>query len=336
MRHLSIIGAVALAAGVLGTAPQATAQTVGLAADRSGTTFNTVGSGIASVASSHSDLNVIVRPFNGPAAWSPIVNDGEVALGVMSANSAYQAYSGENEADTAYENLRIVRSGDASLMLGLIVRADSDIESFDDLPGKRIASDFGGHLSIGNSMRATLAVAGLTWDDVQPVPVGGANDGIEALVADRVDASWASMGQPRAREADSQVGIRYLSAPDTPEAEAIYQEYVFPGARIVVAPDGAAPGIIGDTNLLSYDTYLVAHKDTSEEVINVLLEGLWEGTDELLPVHPSLAGFTREASVTSAPVMPYHDAAIEFYRDRDMWDDAAQASHEALLRGEFD
>ena len=31
----------------------------------------------------------------------------------MSANSAYQAYSGENEAGTPYTNLRLIRSGDA-------------------------------------------------------------------------------------------------------------------------------------------------------------------------------------------------------------------------------
>ena len=164
-----------------------------------------------------------------------------------------------------------------------------------------------------------------------PVPVTGANDGIDALVADRLDATWASVGQPRAREADSQIGVRYLSVPNTPENEAIFQEYVFPGARISTAEDGAAPGIVGDTNLLSYDTYVVANKDVDDATITALLEGMLAGTEELRGVHPSLAGFTEEAAVTSAPVIPYHDAAIAFYKDHGMWTDEDQARQDALL-----
>lgn len=328
MKHGLIVGA-AIACAV--TTTQVQAQTVALAADQPGTTFNTIGSAIANVASQHSSLNVILRPFAGPAAWAPVLNSGEVPLGVMSANSAYQAFSGENEADTAYTDMRLIRAGSASLQLGLLVRDDGPIQSFDDLAGVRLSSDFGGHLSIGNSLRATLEVAGLTWDDVTPVPVTGANDGIDALVADRLDATWASLGQPRAREADSQIGVRYLSAPNTPEAEAIYQEYVFPGARISTAPAGIVPGVDTDTNLLSYDTYVVAHKDVPAEIINAFLEGLWEGTDELFDVHPSLVGFTHEAAVTTAPVTPYHEAAITFYEEKGVWSEEDTERTNALL-----
>src|SRR5690606_29007219 len=119
-----------------------------------------------------------------------------------------------------------------------------------------------------------------TWDDVTPVPVTGANDGIDALVADRLDASWASLGQPRAREADTQIGVRYLSVPDTPEAEETYQSMVFPGARLAIAKAGVVPGVDTDTRLLSYDSYIVASKDAPEELITKLLEGLWKGTEE--------------------------------------------------------
>ncbi|GGL79458.1 TAXI family TRAP transporter solute-binding subunit [Wenxinia marina] len=325
----SLAAALALTALPVGAA----AQTIAMATDQPGTTFNTVGSAIANAVSQNSDVNVIVRTYAGPAAWAPVVDTGEVATGVMSANSAYQAYSGENEAETAYTNLRLIRSGDASLQLGMLVRADGPIQSYEDLAGARISSDFGGHLSIGNSLLATLTTQGLTWDDVTPVPVTGANDGIDALVADRLDATWASVGQPRAREADSQIGVRYLSVPNTPENEAIFQEYVFPGARISTAPDGAAPGVIGDTNLLSYDTYVVANADVDDATVTALLEGMLAAGEELQGVHPSLAGFTPEAAVTSAPVIPYHDAAIAFYKEQGMWTDEDQARQDALLAG---
>lgn len=329
-RHALI--SLSVAAGLIGgLVSVAQAETVALATDKQGTTFNTVGSGVAKVASGNSDLNVIVRPYAGPAAWAPIVNTGEVPFGMMSANSAYQAFSGDNEAGQAYRNLRILRAGGASLMLGFAVRDDGPIKTFADLKGKRISSDFGGHLSIGNSLAASLRVAGYTWDDVIPVPVTGANDGLDALVADRLDATWASLGQPRAREADTQVGVRYLSVPETDEAEAIYQEMVFPGARIAVAKDDVAPGIDGDTRLLSYDSYLVASKDASDAAVTQMLEALWDNEAQLFDVHPSMRGFTNENAVTDAPVMPYHPAAVAFYKSKGVWTDADQTRQNALL-----
>lgn len=324
--------AASLAAGLIGgLAAAAHAEPVALATDKQGTTFNTVGSGIAKVVSGNSDLNVIVRPYAGPAAWAPIVNSGEVPFGMMSANSAYQAFSGENEANTAYRNLRILRAGGASLMLGFAVRDDGPIKTFADLKGKRVSSDFGGHLSIGNSLAASLKVAGYTWDDVTPVPVTGANDGIDALVADRLDATWASLGQPRAREADTQVGVRYLSVPETADAEAIYQDMVFPGARIAVAKDGVAPGIDGDTRLLSYDSYLVASNDASDAAVTKMLQALWDNEQELFGIHPSMRGFSNDNAVTGAPVMPYHPAAVAFYKEKGVWTDEDQKRQDALI-----
>lgn len=321
-----------LAAAALGLAGSvAAAQTVALATDKQGTTFNTVGSAVAKVVSQNSDMNIIVRPYAGPAAWAPIVDSGEVPFGMMSSNSAYQAFSGDNEAGEAYHGLRILRAGGASLMLGFAVRNDGPVNSFEDLKGNRVSSDFGGHLSINNSLAASLKIAGYGWDDVTPVPVAGANDGLDALVADRLDATWASVGQPRAREADTQIGVRYLSVPDTPEAAEIYQDMVFPGARIAVAKDGIAPGIIGDTRVLSYDSYLVASADASDAQVTMMLEALWEHSDDLLDVHPSMRGFTNENAVTDSPVMPYHPAAVAFYKDKGVWSDEMQAQQDALL-----
>lgn len=331
MKYKSVIFSGAAVALTIASVAPSSAQTLALAADRPGSTFYTVGSGVAVVANKHSGLKVIVRPYAGPAAYAPVLNSGEVALGVMSASSAYQAFSGKNEQKTAYRNLRLVRAGSASLMLGFLVRKDGPIKTYADLKGKRISSDFGGHLAIANSVRASLKIAGYTWDDVTAIPVSGANDGIDALVAGRLDATWASLGQPRAREADTQVGVRYLSVPNTPQAVLIYQEAAFPGARIAVAKPGVVPGIVEPTRLLAYDSYIVANKDVPDATITKLLDGLWEGTKELLPMHPSMRGYSHDASVTDAAVIPYHPAAVAFYKKKGLWDAEAEKRLNALL-----
>ncbi len=331
MKFMSMTFSAAAVALTVAAAVPASAQTLALAADKPGSTFYTIGSGVAVVANKHSGLRIIVRPYSGPAVWAPIMNTGEVPIGVMSASSAYQAFSGDNEQKTAYRNLRLVRAGSASLMLGFLVRKDGPIKTYADLKGKRISSDFGGHLSIANSIEASLKIAGYTWKDVTAVPVAGANDGIDALVAGRLDATWASLGQPRAREADTQIGVSYLSVPDDPSAAKIYREQAFPGARIGVVQKGAVPGVEGPTRLLAYDSYIVASKDVADATITKLMNGLWEGTKELLPMHPSMHGFTQDASVTDAPVVPYHPAAVAFYKQKNMWSAEDQQRQDALL-----
>ena len=119
--------------------------------------------------------------------------------------------------------------------------------------------------------------------------------------------------------------------PDTPDALAIYREAAFPGARIGVAKKDAAPGIDAPTRLLSYDSYIVANKDVPDAVITKLLEGLWKGTDDLIKVHPSMRGYTHESAVTDAPVIPYHPAAIAFYKKEGLWDAEAQKRQDALM-----
>src|SRR3546814_607529 len=182
-----------------------------------------------------------------------------------------------------------------------------------------------------NSLTAALAIGGLTWDDVTPVPVVGANDGISALTAGRLDASWASVGQPAVREADAKMGVRYVPLKQTPEAVAIVREKVFPGAQIAIAPKDAAPGIEQDTPALSYDAYLVANKDLGDETVKKILQVLWDRTEELRPIHRALNGFVHEAAVTDAPVAPYHPAAVEFYKEKGVWTDADEERQKALL-----
>lgn len=313
-------------------ARHAHAEVLAFAADRPGTTFNSIAAGMAKTIDDAGGPKLLVRPFAGPAAWAPLLDSGEVKLGAISAISTWQAFNGKGEIKTPLRNFRILRSGEGSLMLGFIAAAKSDIRTVKDLRGKRVSSNFGGHIGISTSMEGELAIAGLTWNDVTPVPVVGANDGIDALVAGRLDATWASLGQPQAREADVKIGIRYLPIPNTPESLAILRQKVFPAAQIVVAKKDSVPGVEADTPMLSYDAYLVANKDLPDDVVTKVLTALWDKTEELVKVQKALGGFTQKAAVTDAPVAPYHPAAVAFYKQKGLWTAEAEARQEKLLQ----
>jgi len=318
-----LLGAAAIGFAATGAA----GQTLTLATDAPGSTYNAVGSGMAKVITEGSSVRVIVRPFGGPDAYLDQLNNGEVNLAALSSSTAYVSYHGDNRAKKEYKNLRVLRSGDGGLFVGFIVLQSSNIKSIADLKGRRVTSDFGGHTIILKSIVGALATVGLTWKDVRAVPVTGANDGPHALDTGRVDASWASLGQPVVRELHAQKPVRHLGFERTPANLATLRQHIFPNVKLETIKKNPGIGVEDDIFLITYDAYLVAHKDVDGNAVKALLEALWKGTGELGKIHRALAGFTHQAAVTDLPVVPYHPAAVAFYKEKGIWSEAAQRAN---------
>ncbi len=323
-RSLAVAGAMAVAAGA------ADAKTLVMALDRAGTFFNASGSGVAKVASQHSGHRVIVRAFGGPDVFMPALDSGKYDFSTVSSSTAWFDYNGKNSAKKEYKNLRIIRSGGGALRLGFVVYEDSPIKTISDLKGMRVSSDFGGHSVIGPMVTAALTAKGLKWSDVKPVPVTGALDSPRALGAERTDASWASLGMPAVREIHAKRKVRYLSFGDDPKTLKIIQDATFPGVRMTKMPPLKHLGLPAPTHLLVYDSYIITHKDQDPKVIADMLNALWDNTPELQKAHISLRGFTHQSAATDLPMIPYHPAAIAFYKAKGVWSDAVDKANAML------
>lgn len=319
------LGAASLIAGA------ANAKTLIMATDRAGTLYNATGSGIAKVLTEHSKHRVVVRAFGGPDAYMQALNNGEYLLTAISSNSAWFNYHGKTRSKKKARNLRILRSGAGALRLGFVVYDDSDIKTVADLRGRKVTSDFGGHAAINPIVTATLAINGLTWKDVRPVPVTGALDSPRALGAGRVEAAWASLGMPVVREIHAKKKVRYLSVENTPSNLAELRRRVFPGVRLTNLPALKHLGLPAPTSLITSDSYLVTHKDADPAILTELLNALWNNTKELRKAHFSLKGFTNKAAATDLPVLPYHPAAIEFYRQKGVWTKAIDEANAKVM-----
>lgn len=318
-----LLGAAALAL----TAGSAWSQTLSLATDAAGTTYNAVGSGFAKVITENSDARVIVRPFGGPDAYMDQMNSGELNLSTFSSSTAFVAYHGKSRSKKEYKNIRLLMAGQGGLFVGFSTMADSGIKSIKDIKGKRVASDYGGHAVIGKSIAGAMATAGLTWADVTPVPVTGANDGIHALDAGRVDVAWASLGQPVVRELNAAKGVRYLTVENSPESLAILRKNVFPGANLVQVKKNDDLGVRENIYLINYDAYLVGNDKLSDKDVKTVLEAVWANTDKLTKIHRALQGFVHDAAVSSVPMIPYHPAAVAFYKEKGIWTKDAEMAN---------
>jgi TRAP-type uncharacterized transport system substrate-binding protein len=162
------------------------------------------------------------------------------------------------------------------------------------------------------------------------VPVPAVNEGIDALVQGRAEVSNHAVGSAKIKEADAAVGVRYVSLDCSPQGEDRIKKAV-PGYYVVTLNSGSSTGIVGDTCVQAYDIYFVGHKALSAQVVHAALKALWDNVDKLPPLHPQFKEWTRERSASAEVTIPYHPAAVQFYKEQKVWSAAMDETQKKLL-----
>lgn len=326
------LGRAAVVALTAGLVTQVHAETLTMATDAVGSSFNAIGSGLSKVITEHSPDRVVVKAFAGPDAYLGALQSGEVDMATMSSSTAYVAWQGKNKAKRKYDKLRILRAGEGGVRLTFLVAANSDIKKVADLKGKRVTANFGGHSVIPASIAGALATADLTWDDVIQIPVTSSVNGVQALGAGRVDASWTSFGMPASRELHAKSGVRYLPIEPGEKSLKALRTHIFPGALLVKTKADPSIGLDQDAYLITYESYLLGKPEMDDKTVKEVLKTLWDNTEQLNKTHPGLRGFTHKNAVTDIPMVPYHPAAVAFYKEKGVWTKEAEAAQQALLK----
>jgi len=296
-------------------------KTVRIGTPPPGSLFFEVGSGMAAVITGHSPMQAGVQPFTGNTAYLEALDAGEIELGVNGAFDFFAAYHRTDPRYTVASDVRVLQRG-AAIRAGLLVRDDSAIRDLGGLAGKRVPSGFEPQRVVAALMDANLANAGLSWDDVEAVPVLNTSESIQALAAGWLDVAVGAVGAPEVEAADAAIpgGIRFLSLDTSPDAIARMHEIASFG--VGWADAGSAAGARQDTALVSYDIYLTASKDLSDNAAYEIVRALWDFEQELLAKGTQFAGWTRERAADPNAVIPYHPGALRFYRERRAWADS--------------
>lgn len=322
--------AVALAAGFALAPTAAQAQIIVMGGNPEGSLFFAQSQALASVIGRHSDLRVDVLPQSA-TVFFPMMDTEEADIGLSSpieADFAFRAtgpYDGAN--DGQGHDIRTIMLG-SPIRLSLVVRGSSDIESVDDLAGRRVVADYGAFAGSTITANAVLANAGLTSDDVTVVSVSSFPEGVRAVIEGRADAAVGSIGSGVIQQLAAAEGARILPIDPSDEAMARAQEV---GSAFV--PLLLEPGPVGvdvDTYVLSYSTTLYTRADLDGEIIRTILEVLWEHSGLLPGIHPTLVTWTPDRFAGMDAVVPFHEAAIEFYREHGVWTEEHDALQAAL------
>jgi TRAP transporter TAXI family solute receptor len=301
-----------------------------------GTVFYAVGAGLAKVISGAGPMQSMVQPYTGTSTLLPLLDSGELDFAIINAVESNLAYQGPAKLKIGGKNplphvpnARLIMRG-SPLFIGLVVKKDSPFKSVQDAKGKRVTGEYPANLAIWYHGYAALASGGIAWDDVKVVPVPAVNEGVDAVVQGRAEVSIHAIGAAKVKEADAAVGVRHLPLDCSAQGDARVRKAV-PGYSTATLKSGYSTGIIGDTCVLTFDIYMLGHKGLSNDVVQAALKAVWDNVDKLAPLHAQFQDWTRERAASTDVTVPYHPAAVQFYKDKNLWNAKLDETQKRLL-----
>lgn len=294
-----------------------------------GTHVYAVAAGLAKVLQDNAGLRTTIRPFSGSSVYLPLLQRGEMALGLNTSIDSYLSYMGLPPYENRMDKLRLLGVM-FPLPIMYMVRADSDIYRVEDLRGKRVVITFRANAALEQLHTGILATGGLTAADVDPVIVAGLPEAMRMLTEGRADAVPTGLNTALALQVDSTLpeGIRYITMG---QDERRLTE-IMPGSDPVSIEPG--PGRVGfevTTRVAGVVDCLNTSEDLPEQLAYDIIKTIYESWAELRRDYTQIADMPIEAVVPSNNLHPYHEGAIRFYREIGVWTEEHERNQQRLL-----
>lgn len=309
-RHLKM-GLVATGLA-LGLATMAGAQTINMGAGQQGSRNYATNSAVASLLTENG-LTVRLESYGGSGAFLPLINAGDLDLVAVPAADFYDAYTGgEVFGGMVQDNLRVV----AALVpapTGIFVRADSDIDSIEDIAGHKIGYGYTSQPTIRNDIDALLANAGLSIDDMEQVLVPSISANADEFIAGNIDIGFFSLQAGKILEVDAAVdGIRFIDLNADDEALE-RQKAKSPVSYVMTVP--AAEGQVGIEDSLdtyTWDYVLATRADLDDDVVARIVNIVHDNPG-FFAEQRSFDNFDPATMPRPIADIPYHPGAIAAY-----------------------
>jgi TRAP transporter TAXI family solute receptor len=299
----------------------ANADTIDIGSSNPGSITYSASTAIAKLLTGKFDRQVRVLPHGGQSAFVPAINSGEVDLG---AANAFETADGVNGTGI-YEGRVLDKLRVVAVLMPLRnvfwVAEKSDIKSISDLKGKKVPGVWTSQKTIQVLTQALLANGGLTYDDVDMVPVVNVNRGADDFIQNRLDTFFFAVGAGKVMEAGSKVGgLRALPVDPSPEAMARERQYLPVMYPLQVQPSKANYGIAEPTYVQALDFLLLTNETVPEDVIYEITKALHGGKKQLFDSFKPLgANFSPELMAKKLDAGVYHPGAVRFYKEVGLW-----------------
>ncbi|HCR98849.1 MAG: TAXI family TRAP transporter solute-binding subunit [Halomonas sp.] len=305
----------AAAASLLAIALPASAQQLSIATGGTGGVYYPIGGGLAEMINNHIEGAQATAEVTGASVENMgLIMRGDADLATALADTVYQAYTGTDDFEgRQVENTRALASLYPNAVQ-LVTLAESDIQSINDLAGKRVSVGAPGSGTELNA-RAVLESNGISYEDFTPQRLNF-NETADAIRDGDIDAGFWSVGPPTSSILNLAAtrDIRLISLSDEEIANAQEEEAVFAPYELAA---GMYDGMDEAVQTIGIPNVLVVNAEMDEELAYQLTQLLFEHTDELIAVHPAANDTTIEFTMNSTPV-PLHPGAIRYFEEMDV------------------
>lgn len=215
----------------------------------------------------------------------------------------------------------------------LAVSEASGIKVPTDLKGKRVTFVRGAP-ALNQNTEAMLAFAGLTWNDVQKIEVPGWGQSIQALINGQADAAWGStVSSNYAQLINSPQGLFLPPLAHSDDAGWKRAQELAPWwakSKVSTVVAGYKHQKPYEGNNYPYPIF-ISTADAPDELAYGLTKAVMENYEEIKDSGPSMDGY-QLSSQNLKWVLPYHPAAIRYYKEKGLWKAEHEANNAALLK----
>ncbi|OBX34445.1 NMT1/THI5 like protein [Halomonas elongata] len=190
--------------------------------------------------------------------------------------------------------------------LTLLARADSGVETLDDLEGKRVNI---GNPGSGqrNTMEVVMDAKGWTEDTFSLASELDAAEMASALADNNIDVMAYVVGHPNGaiQEATTTVDSKLIPLNDE-TIQGLVEEY--PYYSMSTIPGGLYKGNPDDVETFGVAATFVSSAETDPDVVYQTVKAVFDNFDRFKKLHPAFANLEPEDMVSEGLSAPLHEA----------------------------
>lgn len=241
------------------------------------------------------------------------IRSGEIEMGVAQSDWQYHAYYGSSKFEERgkFSDLRAVFSVHPEPFT-LVARADANINSFEDLKGKRVNIGPAGSGTNGTT-KVLLDAMGWSLSDFKLTSELKVSEQSRALCDNKVDAIIYIVGHPSGsiKEATSACDTKLITVDNAAVDKLIADN---PYYRKAVIPKELY-GSDNDIVTFGVGATFVSSDAVSEDTVYHIVKGVFENFDDFKNLHPAFNHLKKKEMISDSNSAPLHAGAVKYYKE---------------------
>lgn len=263
---------------------------------------------------SQSQIHCEISTTTGSLANVSGIRSGSLDLGIIQSDWQSHAYKGTElyAKKGEFNNLRSLFSIHVEPFT-VLARADANINSFEDLQGKRV--------NIGppqSGLHATLqmlfALYGWQLSDFAMSLQLNSDEQVQAFCSNQVDAIFYIVGHPSRLIKDtlSACNAKLVNVAGEKISALINKSNHY---RKVVIPGGTYRGQAQDISTFAVAATIISTAKLNDDVVYQLVKSIFENHQQFIQLHPAFNGLSKYGMVSDSLTAPLHAGAIRYYKE---------------------